>query len=417
MVFQYMNKQEVYTTFKAVHERIQGIIGNLDADTLGSSLKPRNLKPYTADGTTWLDAYNEFIVRFLVDTERKMGLWLHNCKQAYIDKIEASSLSQANKDAAKRKVTDYESGTDVIAKMKSDVEEFKKILKGADRIMALCGAGLSAASGLPTFRGAGGIWRKFEATSLATPEAFKDDPALVWLFYAWRRHLALKAQPNVGHYALAELAKKKENFLCLTQNVDGLSTRAGHPESAIRMLHGNLLDIKCFNKCGYVEPNVLRDPVCSALAAAAEDYAPGEMSPLLNPDIPTPEIKIEDLPHCPDCKKRGKNSLLRPGVVWFNESLPDGMLEEVENWLCRGKVDVMLVIGTSGAVYPAAGYTLKAKARGAVVAVINPDPDAHRGLGLKNKDFFFQGGADEFLPKLFEDVIGELPEGGAAPGV
>ncbi|KAM0813307.1 hypothetical protein AB5N19_13300 [Seiridium cardinale] len=115
MVFQYMNKQEVYTAFKAVHERIQGILGNLDADMLGSSLKPQNLKLYAANGNTWLDAYNEFMMRFLVDTERKMGLWLHNCKQAYMDKIEASSLSQANKDAAKRKVTDYESGTDVYA--------------------------------------------------------------------------------------------------------------------------------------------------------------------------------------------------------------------------------------------------------------------------------------------------------------
>lgn len=292
--------------------------------------------------------------------------------------------------------------------MKTDVDEFKKLVKGSSRIMALCGAGLSVASGLPTFRGAGGLWREFNATDLATPEAFEDDPALVWLFYAYRRHMALNAQPNAGHYALAELAKKKEDFLCLTQNVDGLSPRAGHPESAIRMLHGNLLDIKCFNNCGYIERNATRDPVCPALAAAAEDAAPGEIAPLLNPLIPAPQIKVEDLPHCPDCQRRGKKSLLRPGVVWFGEALPDGMLEEADNWLYRGKVDIMLVIGTSAAVYPAAGYTRKAKKRGAVVAVINPDPSA--GAGLSNNDFFFQGGAAEFLPKLFEDVIGRLPE-------
>lgn len=115
MVFQYMNKQEVYEAFKAVHNRIQGILANLDADTLGSSLQPRNLQAFMAGGSTWSDAYNEFMKRFLVDTERKMGLWLHNCKQAHSDKIDQSAMSQDAKDAAKRKVTDYASGTGVYA--------------------------------------------------------------------------------------------------------------------------------------------------------------------------------------------------------------------------------------------------------------------------------------------------------------
>ncbi|POS68854.1 hypothetical protein DHEL01_v212753, partial [Diaporthe helianthi] len=104
---------------------------------------------------------------------------------------------------------------------RTSIEDFQDLIKSSNRIVALCGAGLSAASGLPTFRGAGGLWRNHEPTSLATPEAFKKDPALVWLFYAWRRHMCLKAQPNQGHYALAELAKHKKNFICLTQNVDG----------------------------------------------------------------------------------------------------------------------------------------------------------------------------------------------------
>lgn len=109
-----------------------------------------------------------------------------------------------------------------MARINTSVEDFKKVLASSDRVLALCGAGLSAASGLPTFRGAGGLWRNHEATSLATPEAFAKDPALVWLFYAWRRHMALRAQPNAGHYALAELARRNRNFLCLTQNVDGM---------------------------------------------------------------------------------------------------------------------------------------------------------------------------------------------------
>lgn len=103
----------------------------------------------------------------------------------------------------------------------TSVEQAQSFLKTSNRILALCGAGLSAASGLPTFRGAGGLWRNHEPTSLATLDAFRKDPALVWLFYAWRRHMVLKAHPNPGHVALAQLAKRKDNFLCLTQNVDG----------------------------------------------------------------------------------------------------------------------------------------------------------------------------------------------------
>lgn len=106
-----------------------------------------------------------------------------------------------------------------------DRESFTEHLKHSTRILALCGAGLSASSGLPTFRGAGGIWRNHEATSLATPEAFEADPALVWQFYSYRRHMALTANPNPGHFALAELARKRSQFVTLTQNVDGQSPR------------------------------------------------------------------------------------------------------------------------------------------------------------------------------------------------
>jgi NAD+-dependent protein deacetylase sirtuin 5 len=105
---------------------------------------------------------------------------------------------------------------------RTNVSEFHEALKSSKRIMALCGAGLSAASGLGTFRGAGGMWRNHQATSLATPGAFEQDPGLVWLFYSYRRHKALKAKPNAGHYALAELSRKMpHDFITLTQNVDG----------------------------------------------------------------------------------------------------------------------------------------------------------------------------------------------------
>lgn len=111
---------------------------------------------------------------------------------------------------------------------RTSIEDFQDLVKSNNRILALCGAGLSASSGLPTFRGAGGLWRNHEPTSLATPQAFKKDPALVWLFYAWRRHMCLTAEPNRGHKALAELAKKNENFICLTQNVDGETLPCSH---------------------------------------------------------------------------------------------------------------------------------------------------------------------------------------------
>ena len=102
----------------------------------------------------------------------------------------------------------------------NDIEAFHEVLRSSKRILALCGAGLSAASGLPTFRGAGGYWRNYDATSLATMNAFRTDPGLVWLFYGYRRHMSLKAKPNDAHRALAELAKLDKDFVCLTQNVD-----------------------------------------------------------------------------------------------------------------------------------------------------------------------------------------------------
>lgn len=104
--------------------------------------------------------------------------------------------------------------------MSSDIAAFHAVFNRAKRILAICGAGLSASSGLPTFRGAGGLWRNYEATSLATPQAFARDPGLVWLFYGYRRHMALRVKPNDGHRSLAALASKQPGFLCLTQNVD-----------------------------------------------------------------------------------------------------------------------------------------------------------------------------------------------------
>lgn len=187
-----------------------------------------------------------------------------------------------------------------------------------------------------------------------------------------------------------------------TDNQTGLSHRADHPTDRLRLLHGSILDLKCFDECGYVERNNLSDPLCPALEAASAVNTPPDNSgklPLLDPKVPVPKIDVKDLPHCPKCKE----GLLRPGVVWFGESLDGKMLNETDDWIDEAPVDVMLVVGTAAVVYPAAGYTQKAKRRGAVVAVVNPDKGACAGLG--SKDFFFQGDAAEILPKLFEKVI------------
>lgn len=277
----------------------------------------------------------------------------------------------------------------------TSVEKFGEVLKGSKRIMALCGAGLSAASGLGTFRGPGGtssfsfifhtfsdasfcldlcsslswdqsstnktpgMWRNHKATTLATEDAFERDPGLVWLFYSYRRHKALEAHPNPGHYALAELSKKMPGFITLTQNVDGLSQRAHHPREQLKLLHGSLFDIKCF-WCDYIQRDNYDDPFHPLLDITTEDDERLEAASAntaqasaasLDPNKKTEKIDPELLPKCPKCNE----GLLRPGVVWFEESLPEDTLAEVDAFIDQeGKIDLCLVIGTTATIYPAA---------------------------------------------------------------
>ncbi|KAK1767727.1 DHS-like NAD/FAD-binding domain-containing protein [Phialemonium atrogriseum] len=289
----------------------------------------------------------------------------------------------------------------------NDIEAFHRVLVRSRRILALCGAGLSAASGLPTFRGAGGLWRNHEATRLATPEAFQADPGLVWLFYAYRRHMALKARPNAGHYALAALARKHSGFLCLTQNVDGLSQRANHPPDRLWALHGSLFDVKCSNgRCGWVERGNYADPFCPALAAAAEDPVdPDGPLPLLDPAHELARIPASELPPCPRCG----TGLQRPGVVWFGEALDGEMLAGVGAWIEADEVDLVLVVGTSAVVHPAASYVGLAQGERTCVATVNLDAELPENLGeLDPLDFAFAGDAAELLPRLLEPVIGRM---------
>ncbi|RMZ74497.1 SIR2 family histone deacetylase [Pyrenophora seminiperda CCB06] len=293
------------------------------------------------------------------------------------------------------------------------LQSFQHHLNKSTRILALLGAGLSASSGLPTFRGAGGLWRTHDAMSLATPEAFGRNPGLVWQFYSYRRHMALTAKPNPAHYALAELARKKDEFLTLSQNVDGLSPRAQHPAEKLKLLHGSLFDVKCSDFfCKHVERNNYTDPIVPALAIPTDNSDPTTDSALaarqldisdINVDLP--ELDYAHLPHCPACK----TGLLRPGVVWFGESLPKDVMEDVDNFVSdeRG-IDLIMVIGTSARVYPAASYVDKARLKGARVAIINMDPNDIPASGLDDGDWFFQGDAALIVPELLKSVIGEV---------
>ncbi|KAJ5594932.1 SIR2 family histone deacetylase [Penicillium hispanicum] len=321
----------------------------------------------------------------------------------------------------------------------ADLQSFSEYLKGCRRILALLGAGISASSGLPTFRGTGGLWRSYDATSLATPEAFDNNPGLVWQFYSYRRHMALQAEPNRAHYALAELSRNNKDFITLSQNVDGLSQRAMHPIGQLYLLHGNLFDIKCTSfYCDYIRKNDFTDPIVPALdipqkvfdpspsatnktgeaasrslqQALGQSYTAQRLEKGNEVDIsdasnPIPQLTPDDLPHCPKC-----NGLLRPGVVWFGEPLPSDTIKAVDKWIEAAPVDLILVIGTSSSVYPAAGYVDTARDRGARVAVINMDPSdiphRNRQSGLEAGDWFFQGDAGVIVPEILKSVIGEI---------
>jgi NAD-dependent deacetylase len=227
-------------------------------------------------------------------------------------------------------------------------------LKQARSVAVLTGAGVSAESGVPTFRGADGLWKRHRAESLATPEAFASDPKLVWEWYDWRRSVLSGVKPNAGHYALAELEKRTPNFTLITQNVDGLHELAGSLN--VLRVHGSIWMLRCL-ECGR-EQEDRRTPL---------------------PEIP------------PRCACGG---MLRPGVVWFGEALPAAVWRAAET--AARSCDLLLVIGTSALVYPAAGLAHLAKSSGARVVEINV---AETPLS-REIDEFLLGPSGELLPQL-----------------
>jgi NAD-dependent deacetylase len=234
------------------------------------------------------------------------------------------------------------------------LEQARQWVKEAGPVVVLTGAGVSAESGVPTFRGADGLWKQFRAEELATPEAFARDPVLVWEWYDWRRCRIAEVEPNAAHRALAELERRKERFALVTQNVDGLHDRAGSRQ--IYKLHGDIWTLRCA-RCG----RETRD----------------ERAPL--PGIP------------PRCECGG---FLRPGVVWFGESLPVREWEGAERAI--REAELVLVVGTSAVVYPAAGLIGMAARAGTRVVEVNLDETPYSG----RVDLALRGKAGELLPEM-----------------
>lgn len=216
------------------------------------------------------------------------------------------------------------------------VREARELLHAAGTVCVLTGAGMSAESGIATFRDAQtGLWARFDPAQLASPEGFRADPSLVWDWYAERRTGMRRAQPNAGHLALAAFERQhRGRVTVVTQNVDDLHQRAGSVD--VIRLHGDILEDRWLDPCR-------RDPACDTEWAS--------------PTRP---------PRCEEC-----GNLVRPGVVWFGEMLPVQALANAE--LLATSCDVMLVVGTSGAVYPAAGLAHTARRAGARVVILNPD--------------------------------------------
>ena len=227
----------------------------------------------------------------------------------------------------------------------------------ARAIVVLTGAGISADSGVPTFRGPEGLWKNFRPEELASPDAFARDPKLVWEWYNWRRELLATKKPNPAHEALVKMEKCFPNFWIITQNVDGLHAAAGSQH--LSEIHGNIWKVRC-TECNRIT---------------------------VNHDVP-----LSFPPSCVDC-----GGLLRPHIVWFGESLPTEELEQSYSALQR--CEILLIIGTSGVVYPAASFAPVAKDHGAFVVEVNMEATPNSAV----VDVSFQGRAKELVPLLVEE--------------
>jgi NAD-dependent deacetylase len=241
-----------------------------------------------------------------------------------------------------------------------------RMIAESERVLVSSGAGMSRESGIPTFRDAmTGLWSSFDPQALATEEGFRADPRRVWSWYAWRRERVGDARPNPGHVAVARMESVVPQLTVVTQNVDGLHREAGSTD--VIELHGNIRRVKCL-----------------------QHHHPYE-----GPLPPYAEGEEQDPPPCPVC-----GSPLRPDVVWFGEMLPEAAVERA--WKLAERCGVLLLIGTSGTVWPAAELPLVARRHGGLVVEVNPEPSELTHVA----DVFLQGPAGQVLPALLDEVRG-----------
>ena len=230
------------------------------------------------------------------------------------------------------------------------------------RVTVLTGAGVSAASGVPTFRGADGLWKNFRPETLANAEAFGRDPKLVWEWYAWRRQRIAACEPNPAHRVLADWSKRFTHFRLITQNVDGLHERAGTDNTIC--LHGSIWEVSCWQGCAR-SPRRWRDETLSF---------------------------AESPPKCPHC-----GAPIRPGVIWFGETLDPAIVRKAS---AAAQCDVFITAGTSAIVYPAAGFITEARQHGAFTVEINPESTpASSGV-----DLVLRGPAETILPDISRQI-------------
>jgi NAD-dependent deacetylase len=246
-----------------------------------------------------------------------------------------------------------------VSDFKTAIDTAARFLGGARSVVVSTGAGMSKESGIPTFRDApNALWENFDPEKLASPEGFLSDPSLVWRWYEDRRRMISTAQPNAGHAAIARLEGYFDRFVVVTQNIDDLHRKAGSKN--IIEMHGNIFRFKCFDM-GH----------------------------------PVDELPLDDrVP--PRCRC---GSLIRPDVVWFGELLPEEAVERAYKAL--ENCDVMLVVGTSGVVYPVAGFPGVARRAGARIIEINPEETPITRLA----DVFLEGTAGEVLPRLTGEFV------------
>lgn len=239
------------------------------------------------------------------------------------------------------------------------IEKIASIAQNCKRIVVLTGAGISAESGVPTFRGKEGLWGKFRPEELATMDAFMANPEIVWEWYNWRRELMGKVQPNLGHVAITELEKLSDEFTLITQNVDGLHKLA--KTQNILELHGNIYRNKCAS--------------CNKIIDETIDIQP------------------EDIPSCQKCG--GK---IRPDVVWFGEMLDEQIIKQA--FSDSENAEIFFLVGTSAVVHPAASLPVAAKQKGALLIEINMEETPLTPIA----DYFILGKSGEILPEIVNSI-------------